>query len=107
MSSHSLTIVRSDDTYQQRCECGDNSGWVPHRWQAEDWGIEHLVLVDRVRAHLRRHNPSLTDQRNWYRKQADLAASEQDRTWWTMLADGLDHRIGHPVVEQPLFEEDA
>lgn len=104
---HSLTTARRNGTYQTRCECGDASDWLPNRWQAEDWATDHEAQVARVRAHLGRRAPSLTDQRNWYRVQAELATSERERLLWKMLADGLDHRIGKNVEETPLFEDQS
>ena len=107
MSNHSLSTAEDDGIWQTWCECGADSGPVPHHWQADDWAATHLAQVDRVRAHLRSHHPSLRDQRDWYRSRALTADTEHDRNLWTLLADGLDHRLGHQVEEQPLFEENA
>jgi hypothetical protein len=107
MSNHTLTTARLDGSWYGWCECGARSEPCVHRWGAEDWNASHLDQVARARAHLRDRNPSLLDQYRWYRKRAEQASDSRERAMWQMLATGLEHRLGHPVEEQPLFEENA
>jgi hypothetical protein len=102
MSNHKTRIVGGDGGWQARCECYDHSPICEHRWEADDWKRAHLDAVARVRAHLKK-SPSLRDQRDWYRKQAAKATDEQARALWLMLAEGLDHRLGHPQHDDALF----
>jgi len=105
MSNHSLTTFRANQEWNCWCECTSRSPGFQHRWEAEDWGIAHLHDVERVRIHLGNRNPSLVDQRNWYRDRAKNDPNPAYRKLWEQLAEGLDHRIGQPPDDQPLFEE--
>lgn len=99
--NHRTTIAGDDGVWQARCLCGATSPIHALRWEADDWMISHLAQVDRARAHLLAHNPSLKDQRDWYRKQAGLTQDDTTRNLWLMLAGELDHRIGAPPADDP------
>jgi hypothetical protein len=104
MSNHRAFVAGSDGAYQGKCSCRQRGPVVAQRWEADDWTVLHIRQVNRARAHLGAHHPSLEDQRDWYRTQADRTDIPQyERDMWEMLADGLDHRVGKPHQDEPLF----
>lgn len=104
MSNHKTRIVGSYEAWQGKCSCKAKSSVSKYRWEAEDWISTHLTQVQQARVHLMSRNPSLKDQRNWYQKQADRTdLSPEEREQWQQMATALDHRIGKPPEDTPLF----
>lgn len=92
-----------------QCTCGQNSGWRVSRQDCEDWAVQHDLQVQRAIAALRRSNPSLESQYNYYRQKADdTLLPRAERNQWEMLAEGLRHRLpaakdGNDEGQTPLF----
>ena len=108
MTNHKPTVTGPEGAWQGKCTCKIRSEVFAIRSDADWWIETHMNAVQRARAHLMSHHPSLKDQRDWYRKQAARKdISEEERGQWLHLAEGLDHRIGKPVDEAPLFTREA
>lgn len=95
VSSHRVIIEEDSGQYRAICNCRGSSLFFVHRWEADDWRLQHLTLVERVRTHLSHgREPSLKAQRDYFRTQAsDTTIPKDDRLLWKQLADELDHRL--------------
>lgn len=95
MSNHEPQIIEvALNHYQATCNCRSGSKIVKHKWEAEDWIVKHVALVEQARAHLGPKSVSLARQRDYYREQQDnedLPLAE--RIVWRQLADELSHRL--------------
>lgn len=95
MSNHRVIIEREPGGHRAICVCRALSRSFPFRWEAEDWELQHLDLVNRVKTHLSHgRTPSLTSQRDYFRsKEVDLNTPKGDKPIWKQLADELDKRL--------------
>lgn len=99
---HELSTHDGPVGYKAICLCRAASDTMRHRWEAEDWGRAHLVVVERVKAHLSRGAVSLLRARDYYRQmEADNSKPWAERELWKALADELEHRLNDqdPVDE--------
>jgi hypothetical protein len=99
MGTHRPTLVRLDNVtvgpdLQMRCACNWYSPRYTTRQECEDDHQRHLAAVERLRASMRRTDPSLTDQYAYYMEQAENpVTSEADRKLWLQLASELEGRL--------------
>lgn len=102
MSNHRVTIEEDHRSYRAICSCRGSSSFFDHRWEADDWRLTHLTLVERVRTHLNHgREPSLKAQRDYFRNQAnDPLTPSSDRALWKQLADELDGRLNDAPPEE-------
>lgn len=107
MSNHRVTIEEDTGQYRAICSCRGSSSFFAHRWEADDWRLSHLTLVERVRTHLNHgREPSLKAQRDYFRQQADNPLNPRDdKALWKQLADELDQRLNDapPTPEAGLW----
>lgn len=101
MAAHLVSVAGDGDTLQGRCSCHARGPITDSRLAANEWGDAHLRLV--VQAQVRKSNPSLSVQRDYYREMADNWTTDPaDRVLWAALADELDRRLGmFDTTEQP------
>jgi hypothetical protein len=110
MSNHTEQIVPfRDGRFQARCSCNSVSNIVAQRWEAEDWGIAHRVMVERVKSALGTRSPSLKQQRDYFQSQADdTDQTREHRDLWQQLADEISQRLNEggldPALQPPLFD---
>jgi hypothetical protein len=99
--SHRVTIEREPGGHRAVCVCRASSRSFPFRWEAEDWQLQHLDLVNRVHTHLSHgRSPSLASQRDYFRSKADdVNTPVGDRPVWKQLADELDKRLNDTQVD--------
>lgn len=98
MANHRYDIHEVEDGFETgfkaACLCRATSNTQMHRWQAEDWGRDHLALVERVKAQLAPRTVSLARQRDYFREMSNKPdVPEGERRLWAALADELDHRL--------------
>jgi hypothetical protein len=95
-----------DGQRKATCACGQTSGWQDNPQEVEDWRMLHEANVQRALVHLRRRNPSMEDQADYYRTMVELALDEKEQATWRQLADELDTRLGRnaPPSEQTALE---
>lgn len=108
MADHLIEFTHSlkrNDPKQHwaQCKCGQNSGWVGTRAQAEEWRDHHQRFVETVRKALSRRTPGLSDQHKWYMEMAERPDTRpDDRKMWLRLAEELAPRLpsSHDETEQ-------
>lgn len=95
MSHHKFNrFNHNDGTFSSRCSCGHYTGFKETRQEREDAEIKHHDNVERIRAHLSTRDPSLVQQRDYYRLMSVEDPEESNRRLWQQLADELDRRLG-------------
>ena len=99
MSSHRVTIHHEPDGHRAICVCRARSAFYPNRWQAQDWELSHMDLVERVKTHLTHgRTVSLASQRDYFRfKETDPTTPRGDVPLWRQLADEVDKRLGNAI----------
>lgn len=107
MSNHRITIVGDRLQCMARCSCKKQSP-MTNRANVEEWIFTHHQDIERIRARLGGRSPSLTNQRDWFRQQAeDPSNPAEDRRLWKQLADEVDAfvstRTGPPKGQLALF----
>lgn len=106
-----IKVMGLNEKFRGCCSCGAAGFWEVERQKAEDFLVAHGQQVTRALAALhRRRSVPLTDQYDWYVKQADEpGTSEGDRALWLQLAEELAIRLGHrtpPSEQTALLSED-
>lgn len=95
--AHKVKYVQSESyppVHRGTCKCGWHTPWEMQRQSAEDAGIKHEQEMEQFRARMSSHPPSLRNQRDYYRQQAeDEGYDPEQRRLWQQLADEIDHRL--------------
>lgn len=96
MSRHAGTVrgtLTVPVAYQGECGCGARSPIYDNRAAADAWVDLHLLQAARAQAHRSTRQPSLEDQAEWFRHQADTCVGPE-KEQWEALAHELEHRLG-------------
>lgn len=107
VNQHKITyyVTEAPARHKATCSCRRSSPFADTRQEIDDWVFVHRTQVERAKAWLDTRTPRLTHQRDYFRHMAteEPGVSPTDRLLWEKLAEELDHRIGHPHTEEPLF----
>lgn len=104
--THNTAIVRVGGSFRGGCTCKQRGPIVTERYEAEDWGISHLVEIERVRLRLRGQPSLAVAMKQYYAAAEDEQYSEPERDLWRQMAEEIDHRLngsGEPAEQLKLF----
>lgn len=105
MGHHRVEVVQETAgarRWRAFCSCRAGSEMLFSKGDAQEWEFRHHKLVEQARVHLRDKTPSVSDQYDWYDKQAnDPNNPATDREQWRVLAAGL-FRLLPPAKKQQI-----
>lgn len=103
MSNHLTAVIPTKDgQWVAACNCKWGAPEVCDTAQAaEEVNLRHMAEVEKIRARVRRVEPSLKNTRDYYQGMADAESDPETKGLWQQLADEIDHRLNDsgPVHE--------
>jgi len=109
MHNHHLSVVKVGNSFRGKCSCREAGPLREHRWEAEDWGTEHLKRIERTRLHLD-SPPTLARSAKLYREAAQRPdVTPANALLFVQMADEIEHRLEGSTAgseQLALFEDE-